>query len=247
MNIVRIYQTLGPVDIKNIKRDSLLVWIIFLPLVIALIFRIGVPELTTFAQDEFDFDLSEYYPILMSFYIVMAPSIAGALIGFLLLDERDDRIITALMVTPLPIEGYLFYRLSVPIVLGIAMTLIGFPIAGLVSLSILPLLFAAILASLTGSLFALTLATLAENKVAGFAIMKMINGVMLIPSLSFLIDSNWQHVAGIIPTYWALKFFWLATDSAANSTLVIYFIIGLGVNLLATRVLLRRFQTVMFR
>lgn len=39
----------------------------------------------------------------------------GVVTGFLLLDERDDRTLTALQVTPLPLRAYIFYRVTVPI------------------------------------------------------------------------------------------------------------------------------------
>jgi fluoroquinolone transport system permease protein len=36
----------------------------------------------------------------MSFVLLMTPMLAGIVVGFLLLDQRDDQTLTALQVTP---------------------------------------------------------------------------------------------------------------------------------------------------
>lgn len=241
LKTIHTFKTLGPVDVKNIQRDSMLLWMPLIPLMVALLFRVAAPELEIYASSEFDLDLKEYYPLLMSVFLMLAPSMVGVIVGFLLLDERDDRMLTALLVTPMPISSYLIYRISVPIILGVIMTLIGFPIAGLVSLPLGTLLIIAMLASLSGPIMALVLATFAENKVAGFAVMKMVNAVLLFPTLAFFVTSDWQVIAGIIPAYWALKVFWLAND---GNSYLLYYLIGMIINLAAILLLLRRFNKI---
>jgi fluoroquinolone transport system permease protein len=59
----------------------------------------------------------------------------GAIIGFLVLDQRDDHTITALQVTPLTLSGYLGYRVAVPTLLGVLVTLFIIPVSGLVQMS----------------------------------------------------------------------------------------------------------------
>jgi fluoroquinolone transport system permease protein len=46
----------------------------------------------------------------MSFLVVVMPALVGMVIGFLLLDQRDDQTLAALQVTPLTLNGYLIYR-----------------------------------------------------------------------------------------------------------------------------------------
>ncbi len=57
------------------------------------------------------------------------------LTAFLLLDEKDDRTLTALQVTPLPLHSYLLYRVFVPILLTIVLMFVIFPIGNLAELS----------------------------------------------------------------------------------------------------------------
>jgi fluoroquinolone transport system permease protein len=241
LKTLHIFRVLGPVDLKNVRRDSMLLWIPLIPLMVALLFRIATPELETYTRTEFDLDIREYYPLLMSTFLMISPTMVGVIVGFLLLDERDDRMLTAMLVTPIPLSSYLIYRISVPIVLGIGMTLIGFPIAGLVSIPIGSLLLIAILGSLSGPIMALVLATFAENKVAGFAVMKMVNAILMFPTLAFFLKSDWQVLAGIIPAYWSLKVFWLAAE---GDSFLIYFVVGIILNVAAIFLLLKRFNTI---
>ena len=46
MKILSLYRLLGPVDLKNVRRDDLLIWVIVSPLLLALLYRFGVPPLT---------------------------------------------------------------------------------------------------------------------------------------------------------------------------------------------------------
>jgi len=61
----------------------------------------------------------------------MCPITFGVLIGFLLLDEKDDDTLTALQVTPLSTNGYVAYRVAVPIALTIPLMFVIFPLANL--------------------------------------------------------------------------------------------------------------------
>ena len=249
MNTIRIFRTLGPVDLKNIRRDALLMWMPVMPLMMVLAMRIAVAPMTEFAQTQFDFDLVPYYPLLVSFYLLLAPGIVGFVIGFLLLDERDDHTLTALMVTPLPMTGYLLYLISVPMILGLTMTLAGYPLLGLIPLPPLELVLIAILGAFSGAQTALLLAALAENKVSGLAVMKMLNGVQMFPVLAFFIPSAWAYVIGIVPSFWSVKLFWLVADGlrVADFGFWLVFCAGLAINVLVTWALLRRFNQVIHR
>jgi fluoroquinolone transport system permease protein len=238
MKTLALFRALGPVDLKNVRRDSLLVWVLALPLVMALVIRVLVPEISALVQTHFAFDLAPYYPLIMSAFMLLTPTTIGMIAGFLLLDERDDQVLSALLVTPVSLTGFVLYRLSAPVILSVVMTLIGYSIAGLTAISLLDLLLVALLGAFNGPLVALFLVGFAENKVAGFAMLKLLNGLLMLPIAAFFVEEPWQAFAGIIPAYWALKVFWLA---AAGQSYGWFFAIGLAVNLAFLALLLRRF------
>jgi fluoroquinolone transport system permease protein len=243
MKTMRVLQALGPIDAKNVSRDPLLRWMIFYPLLLAGLIRWGVPLLAARLMAQFQFDLMPYYPLLMSFVLLMTPMLAGIVIGFLLLDQRDDQTLTAIQVTPLTLNGYLVYRLSLPLVLSLIITLIIFPIAGLVEIDFGLLVLAALSAAPLAPFYALVLAAFAENKVQGFALTKAL-GILLVPPLiAYFVPPPWQWIFGLVPLYWPVKLFWL--PNADETSYWFYLITGLLYQGLLLLVLLRHFNKTM--
>jgi fluoroquinolone transport system permease protein len=244
MNTFTLFKTLGPVDLKNASRDPLLTWMPALPLFLALFLRVVAPRVALWLESQWAFDLRLFYPLIMSSFVVMTSTVAGLVVGFLLLDERDDGTLTALRVTPLPPQRYLLYRLAAPMLVGVVMTLVGYPLAGLTPLPLADQLVVAMLGALSGPQIALVLALLAPNKVAGFALLKVLNAVMMLPVVAYFVPSPWQWLAGLLPPYWPLKVFWLAT---ASQSYWLVLAIGLVVNLSAVGLLLHWFARRMVR
>ena len=197
-------------DSRLLWRDPLLGWILLLPFGVALLLRILVPRIGEALDAANGFDLSPYHPLIMGGYLMTVPGIVGMIIGFLLLDERDARTLTALRVTPLSMRRYLAYRITVPLVAGTLVTLAGYPLVRLSPLPLRDLAPIALVAGLWAPLLALLLATAAPNKVAGFAVVKVLNSINLIPIASFFVPLPFQYAAGILPGYWPMRALWSA-------------------------------------
>ncbi|HEX6383923.1 MAG TPA: hypothetical protein VF177_04560, partial [Anaerolineae bacterium] len=191
-----------------------------------------------------DFELMPYYPAIMGAVLLqLVPLFTGMVIGFLLLDQRDDRTLTALQITPLSLNGYLAYRLAVPTLLSVLLTLIVLPLAGFAGIGFLPLLLAAIVAALLAPLFALFLAAFAENKVQGFALMKAAGIILFPPLIAYFVPSGWQLAFGVMPTYWPARLYWLYL--AGQHGFWIYLAAGIIYQSLLLAALVRRFNGVM--
>ena len=203
---------LTPLDLKNIRRDSLLAWVSVLPIPLALLLRWGIPPLTAYLRREVGFDLAHWYPLLMSSFAITMPGMIGTITGFLLLDERDDGVLSALLVTPVSARAYVLYRMATPLVVGFVMTMITYPMVGLTPLPTADLAAAALLGSFGAPFMALFLASFADNKVTGFAMMKMINAVQVLPLVAYFVPMPLQLLVGFLPTYWPMKMIWLAAD-----------------------------------
>ena len=242
MNIIRVYRSLGPVDARGVLRDSLLQWMLVIPFLPALIVRWGIPALNDWLKLEYGFDLTPHYTLIMSFFLLFIPMLVGVVIGFLLLDERDDRTLTALRVTPLKPADYLLYRITAPWVISVLITLICFPMAGLVRVDFLPLLLCSLMASLEAPLFALILVAFARNKVVGLAMYKGFGIFFLAPLAVFFVDSNWEIVAGIFPTYWPVLAFY--QNLSADPSWLVSLLIGFAVHGIYLAILMKRFQRI---
>jgi fluoroquinolone transport system permease protein len=238
-------KALGPIDRRSIGRDSLLRWMLFMPLFLALLIRFGLPWLVAGLEESLGFDLTPYIPLIYSYIVVVNPTLLGFVIGFLLLDERDDDTLTALQVTPLPLNSYLVYRLGLPGILSIILLPVTLLLSGVNSLNLAQMLLLAILAAPIAPMFMLFLAAFAENKVQGFAYSKGLGTVPAAPLIAWFVDPPLEYVFGIFPPYWAMKAFWVM--AAGESGVWIVFIVGMIYQIGLTYLLLRRFHKVMYR
>jgi fluoroquinolone transport system permease protein len=210
-------------DSRLLWRDPLLTWVLLLPLGLAALFRALIPRISEALNGAGGFDLAAYYPLIMSGYLMTAPGIVGMVIGFLLLDERDERTLSALRVTPLPMRRYLAYRVTLPLVAGTATTLVGYPLVGLTPVPATTLVPIAAVAALSAPSLALVLAIAAPNKVAGFAVVKLLNSINLLPIVAFFVPPPLQYLAGVLPAFWPMRSLWAA---AAGEPCTTYLLVG---------------------
>ncbi|HMK48001.1 MAG TPA: ABC transporter [Methanocella sp.] len=241
MDYLKVIRSLGAGDIKNVARDPFLKWMIPAPFAMALAFRFLIPEASTLATPWVE--LKSYYPLLLSAVVTFVPLMYGIVVGFMLLDERDENTLTALKVTPMSPKKYLLYRITTPVVVSIITTLLAYPLVGLLDVGLASLIAIIALSSLSAPFIALIFAAFARNKVEGFAIQKMLGSVLMIPLVAWFIPMNWQLLFGTFPTYWPLKAFWVATTGEPG--VWAYVLAGGLVHLAFIWVLIKRFDTVM--
>ncbi|HRQ40581.1 MAG TPA: hypothetical protein PLD25_21920 [Chloroflexota bacterium] len=244
MNALTIIKTLGPIDGRNTRRDPMLRWMLFAPLFLALIFRFVLPWAVQMAAADFGVDLRPYLPMLYAYLALIIPVLYGAVVGFLLLDERDDRTLLALQVTPLPLAGYAAYRIGVPIALSLLLTPLTFWVVGMPGLSLWGMWVTAVAAAPLAPIYMLLLAAFAANKVQGFALMKGLGIFLIVPLVAWFLPMPWQLVLGLLPTYWPVKVFWLLL---AGENYWGFLAVGLLYQSLVVVMLYRRFQKVMSR
>jgi fluoroquinolone transport system permease protein len=242
MRLARAVVGLGPIDAKSVGRDPMLRWLILLPVFIALLMRWGVPAVTVRLREQFAFQLEPYYALIVSFVALIVPMLAGIVIGFLLLDQQDDGTLAALRVTPISLGGFLVYRISAPMAVSVAMTLVAVPLTGLVEMHPLAVLVVALCASPIAPIYALLLGAFARNKVQGFALMKAAGVLTWPPVIGYFLPLPWQWVVGIVPHYWPTKLFWML--EAGENGYLPYLVVGLIYQAVLIRLLLVRFDRI---
>ena len=246
MVFMKLFTGLGPLDARSIGRDSLLRWMLALPLLIVVPVRLVLPPLLVRIGLTFWVDLQLFYPgIASAVLLLITPALYGLVIGFLLLDQRDDQTLTALQITPLPVEHYLAYRLSAPTLLSYGMAVAAVLLAGLPNPHIWGLLLAGLVAALHTPLVALGLACFAANKVQGLALMKAGSVLLAAPLVGLFVPSSWRYVFGVLPTYWPATLYrqFQVGDQLAWGGLVF----ALSYQALLLAILLRRFRAVVLR
>jgi len=235
--------TLSRGDVINIRRDSLMQFLLVYPLLLGLLMRWLIPWVTAGLVDTFD--LTPYYLFIASFFgLIIMPDLAGSLIGLLLLDERDENTLTALLVTPMPITTYVLYRAIAPTLISLVGILVLVPLIGIEVPPMGALVVVALSASLGAPIFTLLLASLAKNKVEGVAVMKGMGVLLLAPMIAWFVPEPWQWLLGVFPTFWSAKAYWLAATGES------YLWVALVGGVYAAGIvwlLLRRFQSGLYK
>lgn len=209
MYSTRFLRAAGTADVLGIARDPLLRWMLLVPLIAAAAFRWLLPAPVQAIGARIGVDLLHYYPQLAGYILLtLPPTICGTLVGFLLLDQRDEQTLRALRVTPLPLVAYLAYRLAAPMLLGMLLSMVALWLQGGVQLRLIELLAATLAAAPLAPLTALFLGALAANKVQGFALQKLIGVPLVLPALALFLPEPWGSVAAIVPTSWPAQLFW---------------------------------------
>ncbi len=230
-------------DLCNAWRDSFVRFMLLYPLILGLLLRWLIPFVAAGLADLHD--VYQYFPLLIGLFgFVMPPMLMGVAVGFLLLDEKDARTLLALRVTPMTSVQYLTYRLLVPVVVSFVSSYVVLGLMGLLPVLLAAITPLALLGALTSPLYALLLASLAENKVQGLALMKGLGILVIGPVVAWWVPLPWQWLLGLLPTFWPMKAYWVLSAGGAVWPLLVAGVAVLAVYLV---VLLRHFEWVMAR
>jgi len=205
-------------DLRNIIRDRFFVFGMFVYPVMMIIFaRILVHLISPRIENSFEFAGPEFFPIFFMLFSLFIPIIFGFIAAFLLLDERDDHLLTVLKVMPISRNNFLAIRMFFMSLFAFIILLIFPSTSGLLVdtqfdyISYIPV---AVLYSLFAPFSALLVSSFATNKVQAFAIFKISGTVFMIPLFAFfLITDNLKYLFSPIPNFWTF----MALDSVIKT------------------------------
>lgn len=188
-------------DLKNITRDNILKYFF---IAIPLLFILSLVLLVPILIEQFP-AIDDYSEIIVTFFSLELPLIIGFVISFLMLDEKDERVFTALRVMPVSVFQFLFYRLFFAVFFAFAFIFLMLLLSDLHKISIVEMFLNSLAFALITPILVLIEASFASNKVTGFTVFKVLNFIFMIPIISFFIDSKWSLLMGLIPTYWTMQ------------------------------------------
>lgn len=229
MLMTQLAGKLGRSDAKLIGRDSFLIFMFAFAVIIAAVLRFGLPWLDAYLVEKgimpgnmIPIRLAEVFPMLVAYLgLYTGALLVGTVFGFVLLDERDHNTIKAMLVTPMPLQQYLLYRVGGTAVLAF---IVVFFMVLFINQALLPLwqlLPIVAGAALTAPIVMLFFATFAANKVQGFAFSKFggISGWTIM--IGFFVPTPWQWLIGLYPPFWISKAYWLALEGSSSWWLVL--------------------------
>jgi fluoroquinolone transport system permease protein len=243
------YLQLLSYEFKTLLRDPMNMFMFIYPL-----FMLGfvgwlIP--TILVRSGIDTQGSEYALSLMVLFVLILAIggfISGTLLGFSLLENKDEQTIKAIAVSPITVTGYTLFKTTYAFMIGFIGNLvmlfglkyffgdtfsvqygdIAFGINNINNFDII--LFSLVSSLLTPTAGAL-MAGIAKNKIEGFALMKT-GGILFMVPMLILLETfgDWkQFILGIAPNFWAVKGFYnLAFNSQGSSDLGygLYLLIG---------------------
>lgn len=210
-----VWMSLARADAKRIFRDRFLLLIAtYLPLM-ALGFRWAIPALADTVHEQLE--LRPYYPFISAVLVLILPFVMGCVLGLQLLEEKDERSLSAVVVTPFSFGRYFLFRVLTYACVGTLMLILSHETMGLVrSITLARLGVVAVAFSLSTALSACVIGILAKNQVQGFAVLKGSGFLFTLPALSFFVPTHWDLLFGVIPFYWPIKAYYVAVSGGSS-------------------------------
>ncbi|MBN2878769.1 MAG: hypothetical protein JXN65_03970 [Clostridia bacterium] len=192
-------------ELKKIFREPIMVLLFFAPILITLIFKLMYVFLVPFIQKYIAFDMSQYQHYVLVFTMIMSAMLLSIVMGFTMIDDRDNKIVELISVTPMGKSGYLFMRLSLVFLFVFIYSIYTYLFMGIYILPVFTLLYLSLILCIYSAVMGLLLFSVASDKVNGLTYAKGMNVVFLFAFVD-LLNIKWLNaVGGIFPPYWITK------------------------------------------
>lgn len=226
-------------DMRKVMREPFFWFILIMPLPLAVGLNVFLPYLTGRMQS---FDLSSYYPVIVALVILTPPLYYGMVLAFQVLEEKGERVLLAVAVTPISLPIFLTARIAVYTVISMPLIIVVHYLIGVIPIATGKLIWVAIAASLNTPLMVMLLAAFANNQLEALVIGKGLGFIILFPLVMFFVPDYWHLICGILPTYWPIIAYYTAVnESGSDLFFVLAIVMALITQLLATVLLYRKF------
>lgn len=188
-------------EIKKWIRDPMMVFLLVYPIILAVFVRFGVP----YAEEQFNFSLAAYDHIIAATMMLLTAAITGGIIGFSILDDRDDKILYAIDVSPVSFNVFMGFRFAICFALTYISCILAILIADFEGIPLYAMLLIPVTISLFSSVSAMFVNFFASNKVEGFAMMKAGAMIVVFPIASLFFTDFKEFFFGFEPNFWSVK------------------------------------------
>ncbi len=196
-----MYRSFISSEVKKWLRDPLMKFMLFYPILFGVIGRYFLPWIA----DSSGFQISHYQDLILVILTLMTPHIFGALVGFSILDDRDDNILSSVKITPLSIHQFLSFRLLMVLFFSFIATLFVMWFSDIVDLSIGSMIAVSFLASLAAPMTGLFINAFSYNKIEGFAVMKGTGTILVFPIIALFFLDKKELFFSFAPGFWPAK------------------------------------------
>lgn len=206
-------------EIKRVFRDPLYVLLFVSPVMIALVNRYAVPFVLEHIAAIYQLQTSGLQQYILLFFMGLPAFLPGIMVGLMLIEEREESVLTAWAVSPVGLYRYVRHRAFFTFILAFISSFLlyiiseGFP----QSVGVLSLLFFSLAVSLTAPLLMGLLFVFAKDRVRGLAYAK-IAGLWLVLPFIYCINAPCPIaiVIRFLYPFWTAKAFFLLAEGHAS-------------------------------
>ncbi|XMB85319.1 hypothetical protein RJG79_07775 [Mycoplasmatota bacterium WC44] len=221
-------------ELRNMVRDKMYLFFAVYPVILGGIGYYLVPYIEETSPG------SPWANILAMMFIIMTGYIFGALIAFTLLDDKDDKVLMSLKITPISVKSYVIVKLVISFIFGFVATMaIVYGTGFLENSSFGVILLISVVGALQAPGVALIVNSFSENKVEGFVIMKLSGLILILPVMAFFVTGWVQNFLGVAPGYWAARIIELELVPTEEGSALLTFALGVCYNLFTLWLLLK--------
>ncbi len=224
-------------ELRNIIRDKMYLFFALFPIILGYLGYLLIPYI-----DERVEPTSIVTEILVMFFILMTSYMFGALMAFTLLDDKDDKVLMSLKITPISVKYYVLLKVIVSFIFALFATIVFILFTSfLPDAKLWEIILITIVAALQAPGVTLIVNSFARNKVEGFVVMKMSGMLLILPVVAFYVI-NWQEIfLTFAPGFWSARMIQIIIMPGLdyNLSFVMYFIIGVLYNLTFLYLLLK--------
>lgn len=225
-------------DLKMLRGDPMLILSMTVPFIFWALLEFIFPVVADFVSHTWSYDINPWFRQAGFFFMLLIPMITGMVYGFILIDERDGGIITAISVTPTGKSGYLKLRLGIPMFLSFIYVILFQLLLGIQgTMGIIQIILLSALLSTESLLMLLFLGAFADNKVVAMAIAKGFSILLMGPLLDFILSKPLNWLGAYSPMFWPARAFLSETPTQ----FWFYFLISLIIHILIIYFLFKRF------
>lgn len=238
------YISLLKYEIKTIFKDTMNLFLVFYPLMMLVILGWIIP--LGINEEMSDQGLTITLMIALGVSFSIGGYISGALLGFALIENKDENTLINIAVTPITVKGYTMFKILYIYILGIIGNIVivgGLKLIAsnsyvltdstrlLDNISWIHVVVFALINSLFAPTVAAFMGTFAKNKIEAFAFVKGGGFIVMLPMLVMIPNFTGykQYIFGILPNFWPLKAMMnisINSQDAANLNYYVYMIIG---------------------
>ena len=189
-------------DLRLIFRDPVLYVMFFVPILFILLLRFALPPLILLLPE-----LESYQMVILASICLVTAMFPAFIFSFIMLDEKDLEVLSAIRVLPVSANGFILYRLLFICLFSFFFNMLILLLSNLTEWSVWKMLAVSVLVAMVSPVSCLIITAFASNKIVGTTWMKGLNFLFMIPVLTYIFEGSWEYILGILPYYWIFKIY----------------------------------------